>query len=127
MKPTKDSTGKYLELELTVVEGGYKGRKVWARLNLENRNPEAVRIAKSELSAICRAVGVLTPRNSGELHNIPLVITVKVKPGDNGPQNEVKGYAAVNAQATQATGQPVAQPQGQQAPATAKTPPWQRR
>jgi hypothetical protein len=45
---------------------------IWSRLNLDN--PKAVEIARRDLSAICRAVGVLTPGDSSELHDLPLVL-----------------------------------------------------
>ena len=41
-KPTKAGTGKYLELKFQILEGEYRNRNLWARLNLENPNPEAV-------------------------------------------------------------------------------------
>jgi len=42
MKTTKSGTGRYLELTFEVIDGEYHGRKVWARLNLENPNSTAV-------------------------------------------------------------------------------------
>jgi hypothetical protein len=68
---------------------------LWARLNLDNPNATAVTIARAELSAICRAVGVLAPKDSVELHNLPLVIHVKCKKWDDTGEltKEVKGYA----------------------------------
>ena len=118
MKPTKNGSGSYLQLTLTILEGEYKGRVVWARLNLVNPNQTAVKIAQSELSAVCRAVGVMTPKDSCELHNIPLLVTVKVKKRDDNGEltNEVKGYEPKTA----AVGKP------QQAPQTSTTPPWRR-
>ncbi len=117
MKPTKNGQGKYLQLKLQVIEGPCKNRLLWARLNLENANAKAAQIARGQLSAICRAVGVLTPRDSQELHNLPLVANVVSKPrADTGePSNEVKGFAARQSQA-------MPQPQ-LSAPATA---PWKR-
>ena len=56
MKPTKAGTGHYLQLTFQVVEGEFKNRLLWARLNLDNPNATAVQIARAELSAICRAV-----------------------------------------------------------------------
>ena len=55
----------------------------------------AVKIARSELSAICRAVGVLQPKDSTELHDLPLVISVKCKKrrDTDEVQNEIRGYA----------------------------------
>ena len=116
MKPTKSGSGSYLQLTFQILEGEFKGRFIWARLNLNNPNATAVQIAKAELSAICRAVGVMTPNDSVELHNLPLVITVKCKKRDDTDEvtNEIKGYAKREA----ANGQP------QQA--ASSTPPWRR-
>lgn len=118
MKPTKDGAGSYLNVELTILDGPYKDRKVWDRLCLNHPNVQTVKIARGNLSALCRAVGVMQPRDSVELHNIPLVVTVKVKKReDTGePANEVRGYAKKEA----AIGKP------QQAAPTDNTPPWRR-
>ncbi len=115
-KPTKSGAGTYLQLTFQIIDGPFKGRLLWSRLNLQNANPTTVQIARAELSAICRAVGVMTPKDSLELHNLPLVITVKSrKRTDTGEAvNEVKGYARREV----ATGQP------QQA--STNTPPWKR-
>jgi hypothetical protein len=95
MKPTKSGTGNYLQLTFQVLDGPHKGRLLWARLNLDNPNATAVQIAQGELSAICRAVGVLVPHDSVELHNLPLVISVRCKKrADTGEiTNEIGGYA----------------------------------
>lgn len=122
MKPNKAGTGSYLELKFELMEGQYKGRNVWSRLNLENLNPKAVEIAKAELSAICRAVEVMTPQDSAELHNRPLVIKVVCKAGEDGQiRNEIKGYEKKGAPGAPVNG--AAQPVG----AGASTPPWQRK
>lgn len=114
MKATKNGSGNYLQLTFTIIEGPYKNRVLWSRLNLNNPNATAVKIAQSELSAICRATGVMTPRDSVELHNIPLVITVKCrKRTDTGDvDNEIRGYE-----------RKVANGQAHQASATDNTPP----
>ncbi len=123
MKPTKAGTGNYLQLTFELIEGPHKGRKAWARLNLINGNETTVKIAQAELSALCRAVGVLAPNDSVELHNLPVVITVKCKKrADTGEiTNEVKGYAKKDAS------QPAAPtPGSQQTPPVNGTPPWRR-
>lgn len=104
-KPTKSGGGQYLELTFQVLEGEYKGRRLWARLNLENTNEKAVKIARAELSAICRAVGVMAPKDSLELHNLPLVIKVgHAKRKDTGElTNVIKGYEQKGAAAAPAT------------------------
>ena len=97
-RPTKAGTGKYLQLTIEVVDGEHKGRRVWDRLNLVNPNAKAVEIARSTLASICRAVGVMQPKDSVELHNIPLIVRVAVrKREDNGEEtNEVKGYQPIS-------------------------------
>jgi hypothetical protein len=95
LKQNKAGTGNYLELTFQIVEGEYKNRLVWARLSIEHTNPTTAKIARGHLSAICKAVGVLVPRDSAELHNLPLVINVKLKKrNDTGElANDVKGFS----------------------------------
>lgn len=89
----KKGDGKYLMLKLQILNGPHQNRVLFDRLNLVNKSEQAVAIAKGTLSAICRAVGILTPQDSSELHNRPLRITVKVGTDDKGnPSNEVKSY-----------------------------------
>lgn len=116
MKPTRAGTGHYLELTFQVLDGEYKGRLLWSRLNLDNPNAQAVQIAQGELSAICRAVGVMRPKDSIEMHNLPLLVTVKCKKRqDNGDiVNEIRGYA------TKEAGEVTPQQED------SNTPPWSR-
>lgn len=124
MKPTKNGTGSYLQLTFTVLEGPYKGRLVWARLCLKHPNQQTVQIARGQLSAICRAVGVMQPRDSADLHNLPLLISVKVKKNEQTGEltNEVKGFEAKSAGVPQQSAAGVA---GSNQSA-GSTPPWRR-
>lgn len=130
-KPTKNGKGSYLECVLEVIEGEKKGAKLWDRLNLVNPNPDAVKIAKGTLSAICRAVNVMKPKDSCELHNLPMVASVKVKKReDNGePTNEIKGYKKKVSAVAQQANQGNQKPQGDQAQQVEvnrkdQSPPW---
>lgn len=130
-KPTKKNDGQYLQLEYTVLEGEYEGRRVWDRLNLDNPNQTAVEIAQRSLSAICRAVGVMTPTDSTELHDRPFEVKLSVKPakGEYEPSNEVKGYRAMGeAAAPTAPPSSAATRPGRAGAAAsgAKTPPWKK-
>lgn len=95
MKENKNKTGDYLELVFQIVEGEYKNRLLWARLCLKHPNPTTSKIARSQLADICRAVGVLTPGDSAELHNLPLVINVKVKKRTDNDElvNEIRNFS----------------------------------
>jgi hypothetical protein len=116
MKPTKSGTGSYLLLTFQIIEGQYKNRRLFTRLNLANPNAKAVEIAQAELSAICRAVGVLVPNDSTELHNLPLVIRVTCRKRDDTGEltNEIRGYFKKD----------TTSPNGEVPPNT--TPPWRR-
>lgn len=120
-KPTKNGRGSYLQLTFQVLDGPYKARMLWARLNLQNPNAVAVQIARAELSAICRAVGVMAPKDSVELHNLPLQITVKCKKREDTGEitNEIKGYAKKSAAGGET-------PPQQTTAAGGTTPPWKR-
>ncbi|MBN1555151.1 MAG: DUF669 domain-containing protein, partial [Phycisphaerae bacterium] len=119
MKAIKSGSGNYLELEFTVLEGEFKGRKVRDRLCLNHPKDIAQKMARGNLSAICRAVGVLQPRDSVELHNLPLVISVKCKRREDSFEidNVVKGYSSKSEAKSTTASQP------QQAPANDTTPP----
>ena len=95
MRPTKTGTGEYLQLRLDVIEGEHQGRVVFDRLNLVNDSQTAVEIAQRQLSAICRAVGVMQPNDSGDLHDKPIRVKVAIRPASGGydASNEVKAYA----------------------------------
>lgn len=117
MKPTKAGNGEYLQLEFEILDGPFKGRHLWDRLTLRHPSQVAVQIAQGKLSALCRAVGVLTPGDSIELHNLPLVVKVKCKKRDDTGElsNEITAYEAREA----------ARPQSATNP-TPSTPPWRR-
>ncbi len=110
-KRTKAGDGSFLEMVFEIIDGSFKGRKIWHRFNLANKNPTAVEIARSQLSALCRAVGVLTPRDSAELHNLPLVIRLTQKAGADGMvRNEIRGFG--KRESTAATAASQAKPTG---------------
>lgn len=89
MKPTNAGNGEYLNLTLQVLSGQYQNRKLWDLLNLKNPSQDAVDIAKGTLSAICRAVNVMEPNDSSELHNKPLRVRVKI---DKDGRNKITSY-----------------------------------
>jgi hypothetical protein len=117
MKPTKDGTGTMLVLTIDVVDGEYQGRKIFERLNLRNKNPQAEEIAEKTLGEITRACGKTIIKDSDELHNKRFMMVVEVEQGkpyqkdgmtvEGKPQNRVKKYHAVGGAAT-ATGNPQA-------------------
>ena len=98
LKPTKSGDGQYLQLVYEILDGDYKNRKIWDRLNIVNKNSTATEIAQRSLSAICHSVGVLHPKDSAELHNKPFVVKVGIRPaqGEFSESNTVKGYSSLS-------------------------------
>ena len=103
LRSTKDGRGKYLWIDMVVIDGNHNGRHVFDRLNIHNTNETARRIADERMGQIGSAVGApLAFNDSDVLHNKPFCVTLKVRP--EGPdksgtfreaQNEVRGYGAV--------------------------------
>lgn len=118
MKQTRAGTGEYLQLTFQITDGQYKNRLLWARLNLSNPNPTAVQIARAELSALCRAVDVMAPKDSTELHNLPVIIHVRCRRREDTGDvvNEIKGYSRKDNPPTASV---TAAPNN-------RTPPWKR-
>lgn len=117
--------GQMLQLRLDIVDGDHQGRVIYDRLNLVNDNTVAVDIAQRTLSSICRAVGVMQPQDSEDLHDVPMRIKVAIRPASNGYEasNTVKTYEPVK---SAAPGVAQSKPQ-QAAPRAAARPkkPWE--
>jgi len=91
---TTQKGGQMLKLSMQIVDGAYKGRKIWDNLNLVNSNPTAVEIAQRNLGSICKAIGVESVTESAVLHNKPFKAFVGIEIGTNGysDKNRVKKY-----------------------------------
>ena len=112
MRATKDGNGQYLYLELDILDSQHAGRKLFDRLNLVNANPDAVQMAQRTLSSICRAVGKWQVSNSEQLHLIPLIADVRVRPpkGQYGESNSIRYLPRTPAAANAASFAPATAP-----------------
>ena len=77
--PTKEGSGQYILFEMLVLDGPQQGRKIFDRLNIVNRSPQAVEMANRSLASICRATGRAGVGETSELHNIPFILDVGIK------------------------------------------------
>jgi len=129
--PLKSGNGQALKLTFEVLQEGYRGRKVWARLNVRHTNQETERIAQQQLRELCESIGLARFRDTSELHNKPMQIKVKIRKDEKGQyedQNDVNGFkpaAGGAAPMTAAAPRPAAP--AANAPAAGATPPWQKR
>ena len=71
------ATGR-LDLDFEIVGGKYDGHVIVKQLHLHSPSASAQRRARADLSQVCRAVGVMAPKDSSELHDIPMVINIGV-------------------------------------------------
>ena len=95
VKGTADQMGSYLELVLEIQSGDHAGETGAYRLNIENANADAVRIALSQLSSICHVVNYLQAFDLTDvscLHNRPFRVVVGLQKGAGGTE---KGYTEV--------------------------------
>jgi hypothetical protein len=110
-KPTKDGTGMRLNLKVQIIDGKYQNRTLYDGLNTVNKSAVAQQIGRAQLKAICIALNNPNPKDSSELLNKALMVTVKIGKDQNGnPRSEVKGYKArlTTARVVEVVAQPTA-------------------
>lgn len=90
IKTTKKGDGHYLEVCVSIIDGQHKGRKLWSRMNIDNPSEVAQRIGLSQLSGLCKAVGIAVIRDENELLGKSCVANVKVKED----QNEIRSWSS---------------------------------
>lgn len=106
IKDTKLKDGKYIALKFRITEDveidgeevKSEGRFVFTNLNIINKNETAVRIAQSDLKAICESIGHEGElEDTVDLHDQDMMIKLSVKPETSEwpAKNEIKGYKAV--------------------------------
>jgi hypothetical protein len=137
VQPLKSGNGEGLKLTFEIIDGQFKGRKVWENLNIRHTSEDTQRIAQSQLSALCHAVNVIKLMDTAALHFKPVRINVTVREavGQYKASNNIKGYeaagAGISAPATAPTPTPVAEtpawPTAEQEAAKSKAPAWARK
>ena len=94
VQPLKSGNGTGLKLTIEIIDGQYKGRRIWENLNIQHSNEDTQRIAQSQLSALCHAVNVIKLQDTAALHHKPVTIKVVVREakGEYQASNNIKGY-----------------------------------
>lgn len=96
MKPTKDNPeNEYLLLNWEVIDGDYKGCRIFDRLNLKNTKQDAAKIAYQTLSSICHAVGLMKVKDSSELHEKPCMIKIVIEESNGFKSPRIKKYSSL--------------------------------
>ena len=90
----KAGTGENLKLVIKVVAGEFAGKRVFENIVWKHDNDKAVQFGRIRFAELRRAVGVLTPSDTEQLHNLPFDAIVGVKKGTGGYEdsNCIKKY-----------------------------------
>lgn len=101
-KLNKEGTSHYLETVFEVIDGDYKGRKIWERYNLWHSKPTVANISRRDVKKISQCCGfTVQPNDSAELHNIPLILRLTVYlddyQGKKEEKNKVSDYLPASA------------------------------
>ena len=120
-KPTKSGNGHYLELEMHVVSGQHSGRRHWERLNLDNPNQQAVKIAEESLAKLCMALNIDDVADSEQLHDQVFIAEIGIDKKDE-TRNVIWGYQGVGGHINNAKPKAPAAPAPSAAPAKAAKP-----
>jgi hypothetical protein len=94
VKETKNGTGQLIALKMCVFDGEFENRIIFSNINFKNAHETTQKIGKQQLASLCKAVGVLTPKDSSDLHDKPLVVKVIISPAKDGyeAKNEVRAF-----------------------------------
>ncbi len=124
VKQTKNGDGHYIKLQLSILDGPGKGRKLWDQINIANPSQQCVEIGLRSLAALGQAIGLSAISDTSQLLNKTCEAHVKVrKDVQYGDKNEIRTYSALMQSIIPQQAAPPSQ--GQPAQSSGK-PPWAR-
>jgi len=128
-KATKAGDGSYFEVTLVITDGEHEGRKLWHRMNLNNKSEDAVANAKVEMRQLCNAAGHPSITDTDQLHDIEVIAIVSLKADRQSGEmrNEVKGYKAVGSSSSPIVPGKPAPPKSGPTAAPGSKPAWLKR
>lgn len=92
IKETKGGDGGFIQFTLEIIDGEHKGQTGPYRINLYNKNQQAVAIANKQLAALCYVTGVFQVNATEQLHGIPFTVEVDLQKGEEAKE---KGYTEI--------------------------------
>lgn len=89
----KKDNGNYVVLNMQVVSGDYKGRRVRQFFNVEHDDEATEARGKADFEKVLFAVNVLKPDDTSQVHGIPMLVRIAIKDDPQfGKQNVVRDY-----------------------------------
>jgi hypothetical protein len=94
VRATKDGLGRFVWVEMEVLDGEHANRKLWHNFNIVNSSDKAQQIGLGQLSALCHAIGVTGMEDTDDLKFKPFVVAVGTRPAQDGydAQNRIKSF-----------------------------------
>ena len=95
MAQNKSGTGERLNFQFQILKPEkFANRRVFLGLNIKHENSMAQEIAQKELAAFCRAAKKINMRNTEELHGVPVLVKLRIDPGNDRyePRNEIRAF-----------------------------------
>ena len=99
VKDIKSGKGKCISLEMDIIDGKYKGRKIFENLCTIHESEQVQAIARGKFASLKKSLGVRDDvSDTTQLHNIRVVANVRVKDSKKNPgekENEIKSYKSI--------------------------------
>ncbi len=89
---TRKQDGYYLKVCMTILDGPYRNRKLWPKIQIQNPSQQCVEIGLRTLSALGKATGVTYVSDENQFLGKTCMAHVKVKD----EQNEIRTYSAMD-------------------------------
>ena len=94
-KESENNKGNfYINCTYKIVSGPFAGRLLFDMLFLEYQKPDTARNARSRLSSICNATGIMKINAICELYNVPLIAKVVLEKYKGDDKNKIKKFVA---------------------------------
>lgn len=119
LTPTKDGSGRYINLKLNVIAPTHQGRVLFSKLNIRNQSAKAEEIGLQQLGSILRAINLAAIEDTDQLIGgvMDVKVTIKAATDQYPASNEVKAYKPLSGAAPAKPQQAAAQPQQASTPA----------
>ena len=94
LKDTKAGTGKYVSVMLEIIEGEYKGRKLWDNWNIKNPSEKAQEIGLGRMKRVYKLAGLgeLKDNEPTTLCGKSFCVYVTIKMYNGKEQNNIASY-----------------------------------
>jgi hypothetical protein len=91
IKATKDGKGELLKHTIRVIDGPYEGKLIFSNFNLQNANPQTMKMGNEAFKALRDVIDVPKPEDTDELcfKSFAGIVKVIPKKGEYDEKNDV--------------------------------------